>query len=34
MLEGYRVVRIWNNDIDNNLEGVYLQLQKEFEIAY
>mgnify|MGYP004476866065 CR=1 FL=1 len=34
MLEGYRVVRIWNNDIDNNLEGVYLQLQKEFGIAY
>ena len=23
---GYRVVRFWNNEIDNNIEGVYLKL--------
>ncbi len=22
-LEGYKVIRFWNNEIDNNLEGVY-----------
>ena len=26
---GYRVLRFWNCDIDNNLEGVYLKLKKE-----
>ena len=30
--KGYKVIRFWNNDIDNNLDGVYLQLKKEFEI--
>ena len=29
---GYKVVRIWNNEIDENLEGVFLRLKKEFEI--
>ena len=29
---GYKVIRFWNNEIDNNLEGVYEKLQKEFEI--
>jgi len=29
---GYKVIRFWNNDINNNLEGVYRTLQKEFEI--
>ncbi len=29
---GYKVVRFWNSDIDNNLEGVYKILQKEFDI--
>lgn len=24
--EGYRVIRFWNNEIDNNLEGVYERL--------
>ena len=24
--EGYRVIRFWNNEIDNDLEGVYLKL--------
>lgn len=23
---GYKVIRFWNNDIDNNLEGVYLEI--------
>ncbi len=23
---GFRVVRFWNNDIDNNIEGVYLEI--------
>ena len=29
---GYKVIRFWNNDIDENLDGVYKILQKEFEI--
>ncbi len=29
---GYKVIRFWNNDIDNNLDGVYKILQKEFKI--
>ena len=29
---GYKVIRFWNNDIDNNLDGVYKILQKEFNI--
>ena len=29
---GYKVIRFWNNDIDNNLEGVYKTLQKEFNV--
>ncbi len=27
--EGYKVIRFWNNDIDNNLDGVYKRLQNE-----
>ena len=26
--KGYKVIRFWNNEIDNNFEGVYLTLQK------
>jgi len=26
--KGYKVVRFWNNDIDNNMEGVYQKLEK------
>ncbi len=29
---GFKVVRFWNNEIDNNIEGVYKTLQKEFGI--
>ena len=29
---GYKVIRFWNCDIDNNLDGVYKILQKVFEI--
>ena len=29
---GYKVIRFWNNEIDNNLEGVYERLKKEFNI--
>ena len=29
---GYKVIRFWNNDIDNNLDGVYKILQQEFDI--
>ena len=29
---GYKVVRFWNNDVDNNLEGVYDELKKVFGI--
>ena len=30
---GYRVVRIWNNDVDRNLEGVVDALREEVRIA-
>ena len=26
--EGYRVLRFWNNDIDNNIEGVFLKIDE------
>ncbi len=26
--KGYKVIRFWNNDIDNNLEGVYAEIEK------
>ena len=29
---GYNVVRFWNNDIDNNINGVYEKLQEVFKI--
>lgn len=29
---GYKVIRFWNNEIDNNIEGVYEILKSEFEI--
>ena len=29
---GYKVIRFWNNDINNNIEGVYTKLQEVFEI--
>lgn len=28
--KGFRVIRFWNNEIDNNFEGVYLHLQEVF----
>lgn len=31
--KGYKVIRFWNNEIDNNLEGVYSKLQQEFGIS-
>ncbi len=30
---GYKVVRFWNNDIDNNIEGVYEKLKDVFNIS-
>ena len=27
--EGYKVIRFWNNDINDNLEGIYIKLKKE-----
>ena len=30
--KGYKVIRFWNNEIDNNIEGVYLKLKEEFDI--
>ena len=30
--EGYQVIRFWNNEIDNNLEGVYEKLKEIFDI--
>ena len=29
--KGYSVIRFWNNEIDNNLEGVYLELEKIYQ---
>lgn len=29
---GYKVFRFWNNDIDNNIEGVYEELKRLFGI--
>ena len=26
--EGYKVIRFWNNEIDKNIEGVYLKLSE------
>lgn len=31
-LYGYKVIRFWNNDIDNNIEGVFEVLKKEFGV--
>ena len=31
--EGYRVIRFWNNEIDNNIDGVYEKLKEIFEIG-
>ena len=30
---GYRVLRFWNTDIDNNIEGVYEELKRVFNIS-
>lgn len=30
--KGYKVVRFWNNEINNNLAGVYKKLQDIFEV--
>ena len=27
--EGYKIIRFWNNDINDNLEGVYTKLKQE-----
>jgi len=27
--EGYQIIRFWNNDINDNLEGVYTKLKQE-----
>ena len=29
---GYKVIRFWNNDIDNNIEGVFIELKKFFDV--
>ena len=31
-LKGYKVIRFWNNEIDNNIEGVYRKLQEVFNV--
>ena len=28
---GFNIIRFWNNDIDNNIEGVYETILKELE---
>jgi len=30
--KGYKIIRFWNCDIDNNIEGVYEELKKFFDI--
>ena len=27
--QGYRVIRVWNNEVDNNFEGVFLYLKEQ-----
>ena len=29
--KGYKVIRFWNNEIDNNIEGVYLELENQYQ---
>ena len=31
--KGYKVIRFWNNDIDNNIDGVFQKLKEVFEIS-
>ena len=26
--KGYKVIRFWNNDIDKNIEGVFIEIDK------
>ena len=30
--KGYRVIRFWNNDVNQNLSGVYEKLKAEFNV--
>lgn len=30
---GYKIIRFWNNEIDENIEGVYLRLQEFIQNA-
>ncbi len=30
--KGYKVIRFWNNEIDNDIDGVYLKLKEIFNI--
>ena len=30
--KGYKVLRFWNNDIDNNIQGVFEKLKEVFDI--
>jgi len=29
---GYKVIRFWNNEVDNNLSGVYEKLKQDFDV--
>ena len=31
--QGYKVLRFWNNDINDNISGVYKKLQQEFKVS-
>ena len=31
---GYKVIRFWNNEVNENIVGVYEKLQQEFGIEY
>ena len=30
--EGFQVIRFWNNDVDNNMDGIYERLKEVFKI--
>ena len=30
--KGYKVIRFWNNDVDNNMQGVFNKLKEVFNI--
>ena len=32
--KGFKVIRFWNNEIDNNIDGVYEKLKEDFNVEH